>query len=121
MEAANRAPSGVPAPTQDAQETTSSGQNVGQPANSSIAQSKPAAQADNGGLGQAVPASQTQQKAETNSAGNTSTTPQIRQTQHNDTQENNQQLPATSTILPLLGLIGLASSGVGLWYRKSHK
>ena len=30
-------------------------------------------------------------------------------------------LPATSTILPLLGLLGVASSGVGLWYRKHRK
>jgi hypothetical protein len=114
MEAANRAPSGVPAPAQNTQVATSSSQNVAQPAQNSS--NTPAAEPGNSGVGQGAAANQTQQNAE-----NAGTTPQIRQTQHNDTQGNGQQLPATSTILPLLGLIGLASSGVGLWYRKSRK
>jgi hypothetical protein len=118
MEAANRAPSGVPEPTQNIQVATSSSQNVAQPAQNSS--NTPAAEPGNSGVGQGAAANQTQQNAES-SAGNAGTTPQIRQTQSADTQGNAQQLPATSTILPLLGLIGLASSGVGLWYRKSRK
>src|SRR5437870_1011653 len=131
MEAANRAPSGVPAPAQNPQSpatgtvpaqntnsstTTSSAQNIAQPAPSGSG--APVAQAGQLGVEQGA-ASQAQQNAETNSAGNAGTTPRIRQTQR--TQENAQQLPATSTILPLLGLIGLATSGAGLWYRKFRK
>ncbi|HEV3316842.1 MAG TPA: hypothetical protein VG488_07745 [Candidatus Angelobacter sp.] len=118
MEAANRAPSGVPAPAQNTQVATSSSQNVAQPAQNSS--NTPAAEPGNSGVGQGAAANQTQQNAESN-AESAGTTPQIRQTQRNDTRQNGQQLPATSTILPLLGLIGLASSGVGLWYRKSRK
>jgi hypothetical protein len=117
MEAANRAPSGVPATAQNTQVATSSPQNVDQPAQNNS--NTPAAEPGSPGVGQGA-ANQTQQNAESN-AGNTGTTPQIRQAQRNDTQGNGQQLPATSTILPLLGLIGLATSGVGLWYRKSRK
>jgi cobalamin biosynthesis Mg chelatase CobN len=129
MEAANRAPSGVP-PAQDTQvatsapasqqnansggTVTSSNQNVSQPAQNSSG--VPAAEAANTGAGQPA-ANQTQQNTQSN-AGNSGTTPQIRQAQPADTRENAQQLPATSTILPLLGLIGLATSGAGLWYRR---
>jgi LPXTG-motif cell wall-anchored protein len=132
MEAANRAPSGVPAPAQDTQvatsapasqqntssgsTATSSAQNVGQPAQNSSntpAEGSP-------GVGQGAD-NQAQQNTQS-SAGNSGTTPQIRQAQPTDMQENSsQQLPATSTFLPLLGLIGLATSGAGLWYRKSRK
>jgi hypothetical protein len=116
MEAANRAPSGVPAPAQNTQAASSSPQNVGQPAQNSSntpAEGSP-------GVGQGAD-NQAQQNTQS-SAGNAGTTPQIRQAQPTDMQENSsQQLPATSTFLPLVGLIGLASSGVGLWYRKSRK
>ena len=36
-------------------------------------------------------------------------------------QESSRQLPATSTLLPLLGIIGLASGGIGLVFRKYRK
>ena len=49
-------------------------------------------------------------------AGN-ATTPQIQNQQSNDTQGKS-KLPATSTLLPLFGLLGLLSGGVGLWFRK---
>ncbi len=50
--------------------------------------------------------------------GNTGTTPQINQPPANSTSENTSRLPATSSFLPLLGLLGLASGGVGLWFRR---
>lgn len=48
------------------------------------------------------------------------TTPEINQQQQSGNKGNG-QLPATATILPLLGLLGVASGGVGLWYRKFRK
>jgi hypothetical protein len=126
MEAANRAPSGVLAPAQNPlvattstvppQNTNSgtapgSAQSAARSANGSSAQEAPAARAGNS-ASQTAPSNGVQQNA--------GTTPQIRQTRPEDKQENNQQLPATSTILPLLGLIGLVSSGLGLWFRKSR-
>ena len=32
--------------------------------------------------------------------------------------DENRRLPATSTLLPLLGLLGVASAGIGVWYRR---
>jgi len=134
MEAANRAPSGVPAPEQNTQASNSV---VASPQNSN---SNPAASSDqnathqpmNGSSPQVTPASQAENSvseqdsraqgtASNDAQQNAGTTPQMRQTQPRDTQENGRQLPATSTMLPLLGLIGLASSGAGLWYRRSRR
>ena len=121
MEAANRVPSGVMAPGQNPQ-AAASGAVPPQNTNSSTTapnSAQSAAQSTNG----AAPAGNTgNQGASSNEAQqNAGTTPQIRRTQPAETQENGQQLPATSTILPLLGLIGLASSGLGLWFRKSRR
>jgi hypothetical protein len=64
--------------------------------------------------------SQAQPAGSTATAG-TSTTPQINPNQQsNDTQGGN-RLPTTSTFLPLLGLLGLTSGGIGLWFRKFRK
>ncbi|HEV3038879.1 MAG TPA: hypothetical protein VHA33_13970 [Candidatus Angelobacter sp.] len=103
MEAADRAPSGVMASTQSP--APSSSQSASQP---SPPQTTPTAP-----VGSSASPNQDQQNA--------GTTPQIRQSQPAETQENTQQLPATATILPLLGLIGLASSGVGLWVRRGRR
>jgi hypothetical protein len=54
-------------------------------------------------------------------ANSSATTPQINQKpQSNDTQGNN-RLPATSTFLPLLGILGAVSGGIGLWFRRFRK
>lgn len=50
-----------------------------------------------------------------------STTPQINQNQQANDAQGSRRLPATATILPLLGLLGLASGGIGLWFRKFRK
>ena len=50
-----------------------------------------------------------------------STTPQINQNQQSNDAQGSRRLPATATILPLLGLLGLASGGIGLWFRKFRK
>jgi len=54
-----------------------------------------------------------------------STTPQVSQKinqgpHHNDAQEAS-RLPATSTLLPLLGLLGLVSAGIAYWFRKDAR
>lgn len=54
------------------------------------------------------------------------TTPQVgqrsaaSQSQNND-QETGKRLPASSTLLPLFGILGLASGGLGLWLRRYRK
>ena len=139
--AANRAPSGAPASAQNTQQpiantapaqttgntsATNSTQSDAQRANpGSATQSEPTAQAGNAGSDQNATSDQagevsTAQNAGNNTSGNAGTTPQTRERQSGDDQAMN-RLPATSTILPLLGLIGLASSGAGLWYRRSRK
>src|SRR5205809_3053186 len=96
MEAANRTPSGVVAPVQNTNSSAASNstQSTSQSAN---AQAAPTAPTGNSGS-QTATSNEAQQQ-------NAGTTPRIRQTQPGETQENGQQLPATSTILPLLGLI----------------
>ena len=46
------------------------------------------------------------------------TTPQIQQEAQTPGAASDQQLPATSTLLPLLGVLGLAGSGAGMWLRR---
>jgi hypothetical protein len=46
------------------------------------------------------------------------TTPQINQNQQANDAQGTTSLPATATLLPLLGLLGLASAGLGLWFFK---
>jgi hypothetical protein len=81
-------------------------------------------QGQNGMTGQvgAAPAafaSQNQSAAET-SADN-ATTPQINRNQQTNDAQGSRRLPATATFLPLLGLLGLASGGIGLCFRKFRK
>jgi hypothetical protein len=58
-------------------------------------------------------------------AASSATTPQINpqatQGQAATEGDSGNRLPATSTFLPLLGLLGITSSGVGLWFRKFRK
>jgi len=57
-------------------------------------------------------------------AGNESaTTPEVKQSQsaQNTDQQSQNRLPATSTLLPLLGLVGLASGSIGLLVRKFRR
>ena len=49
------------------------------------------------------------------------TTPQINPNQQSNDAQGSRRLPATATFLPLFGLLGLASGGIGLWFRKFRK
>jgi hypothetical protein len=67
-----------------------------------------------------VDGSQAQPAGSTATAGS-STTPQINPNQQSNDAQGSSRLPTTSTFLPLLGLLGLASGGIGLWFRKFRK
>jgi hypothetical protein len=64
--------------------------------------------------------SQRQSTAPDTSAEN-STTPRVNQNQQSNDAQGSRRLPATAGFLPLLGLLGLASGGIGLWFRKFRK
>ena len=61
------------------------------------------------------------QSAGTGASAENSTTPQINQNQQSNDAQGSRRLPATATILPLLGLLGLVSGGIGFWFRKFRK
>lgn len=83
-----------------------------------------------GSIGQsstAAPQQGTQQLAQNTQTQETqsqpadaATTPQINQPKPASENESG-SLPATSTLLPLLGLLGMASGGIGIWYRRNRK
>jgi cobalamin biosynthesis Mg chelatase CobN len=54
-------------------------------------------------------------------AANASTTPQINRNQQSNDAAGSRRLPATATFLPLLGLLGVVSGGMGVWFRKFRK
>ena len=89
-------------------------------------QSAPGGQAAPGGTvsqaGTTPPAAGTQvQPTAPNANAANATTPQInQQPQANDTQGAG-RLPATSTLLPLLGILGAMSGAAGLWFRRFRK
>jgi cobalamin biosynthesis Mg chelatase CobN len=58
------------------------------------------------------------QSANASTSAENSTTPQINQNQQSNDAQGSRRLPATATLLPLLGLLGLVSGGIGLWFRK---
>jgi hypothetical protein len=58
------------------------------------------------------------QSADTSASAENSTTPQINQNQQSNDAQGSRRLPATATFLPLLGLLGLVSGGIGFWFRK---
>jgi hypothetical protein len=88
-----------PATTQSAQENTPPAQN-----------SAPS-------QGTAASPAQNQSASPDKDAAN-STTPRINQNQQSNDTQGSGRLPATATFLPLLGLLGLVSGGIGFWFRK---
>jgi hypothetical protein len=64
------------------------------------------------------PATNQGQATGSETAAGNSTTPQINQNQQSNDAQGKSKLPATSTLLPLFGLLGIVSGGLGLWFRK---
>jgi hypothetical protein len=64
------------------------------------------------------PPSANGQSADNGVSAENSTTPQINQKQQSNDAQGSRRLPATATFLPLLGLLGLVSGAIGLWFRK---
>ena len=96
-----------------------------QPATQSAQSTQPNAstnqqgQVANGQTGTPPPAqAATGQSADTSANAENSTTPQINQSQQSNDAQGSRRLPATATFLPLLGLLGLVSGGIGFWFRK---
>jgi LPXTG-motif cell wall-anchored protein len=90
-----------------------------QPQLSASARPSPAIREEQAQSAPAAPAPAATQSAQESSA----TTPQVNQPKpgSQSEQESSRQLPATATWLPLLGIIGLASGGIGLVFRKYRK
>jgi hypothetical protein len=64
------------------------------------------------------PAADKGQSADNGVSAENSTTPQVNQKQQSNDAQGSRRLPATATFLPLVGLLGLVSGGIGLWFRK---
>jgi hypothetical protein len=99
-------PQSAPATAPTAQSTTP----AGQPAQSGTTGTPPPAAATAG-----------QQPAGTATAAGSTTTPQINQNQQSNDAQGKSKLPSTATLLPLLGLMGLVSGGIGLLVRRFRK
>ena len=115
--AKNMPPLGPGALVQSGQSQPAGSQSA--PQNAQSTQQQQNAANGQGGTPPPSPSSKDQSATNGVSAEN-STTPQINQQQSNDAQ-GSRRLPATATILPLLGLLGLVSGGIGFWFRKFRK
>lgn len=72
----------------------------------------------NGAQSQETASSGQEQAATPKTDAENFTTPQINQNQQSNDAQGSRRLPATATFLPLLGLLGLISGGIGFWFRK---
>jgi len=67
------------------------------------------------------PAASAGQSAAPDTSAENSTTPRVNQNQQSNDAQGSRRLPATAGFLPLLGLLGLASGGIGFWFRKFRR
>jgi|SRR5579859_98772 len=67
------------------------------------------------------PASSPGQSTAPDTSAENSTTPRVNQNQQSNDAQGSRRLPATAGFLPLLGLLGLASGGIGFWFRKFRR
>lgn len=107
---------------------SSTAQTASQSSTSQTAQSGTSAsqQSQTGPAGQRAgtpPPAQTSQGQGTGAeaAAGDSTMPQINPNQQSNDAQGKSKLPATSTFLPLLGLLGIVSGGIGLWFRRFRR
>jgi hypothetical protein len=120
---------GIPAPS-GAPENSQEGTNppgASQPAASQTAQSGTANPANQKGAtgqtqaGTPPPVDSTQSQPAGANATAGATTPSVNPNQQSNDARGKSRLPATATFLPLLGLLGLVSGGIGLAFRKFRK
>jgi hypothetical protein len=115
VSASNTTPATMPPPSATQPPSTAAAAPV--MSNARPSPGTPAAGAQSGQMAQS---SQTP----TQNEGQSATTPQVSQ-KNNATQSNgeedNTRLPASSTLLPLFGVLGLASGAAGLWLKKHRK
>jgi len=95
---------------QPAPQTTQSNASAAQQGQNTVAQA---------GTPPPAPANQGQTGSEA-SPGN-ATTPEVNPHPQSNDAQGKGRLPATSTLLPLLGLLGAVSGGIGLWFRKFRR
>ncbi|HEX9256183.1 MAG TPA: hypothetical protein VF938_11580 [Candidatus Angelobacter sp.] len=67
------------------------------------------------------PASSQGQSTAPDTSAENSTTPRVNQNQQSNDAQGSRRLPATAGFLPLLGLLGLASGGIGFCFLKFRK
>jgi hypothetical protein len=108
MPAGPQAGSSANAMAQPSAQTGQSGTASSQTGQSSVTQK----------AGTPPPAESSQQPTAT--AGG-STTPAVNPSQQSNDAQGKSKLPATATILPLLGLLGAVSGGIGLWFTRFRK
>lgn len=116
VSASSTVPATMPAPaTTQPSPTTAAAPAV------SNARPSPGTPAVNTQSGQMAQTSQSQSsQASAQNEGQSATTPQVSQKNNaqNNGDEDNTRLPASSTLLPLFGVLGLASGAAGLWLKK---
>ncbi len=67
------------------------------------------------------PSSSAGQSTAPDTSAENSTTPRVNQNQQSNDAQGGRRLPATAGFLPLLGLLGLASGGIGFWFRRFRR
>ena len=120
--AKNMPPLGPGAIEQGGQPQASGAQDTAPPSGSQLASTNQ--QGQNGAASQegtSPPASSPGQSASTDTSAENSTTPQVNQNQQSNDAQGSRRLPATAGFLPLLGLLGLVSGGIGFWFRKFRR
>ncbi|HET8891767.1 MAG TPA: hypothetical protein VFQ41_22910 [Candidatus Angelobacter sp.] len=122
--AKNMPPLGPGSLEQGGQPQTAGAQTAATPTSTTAGSSKSASasqQGQNGATSQTgtpPPASNPGQNASPDTSAENSTMPQVNRNQQSNDARGSRRLPATGGFLPLLGLLGLASGGIGFWFRK---
>lgn len=117
--ARNMPPLGPGVPSGVAQSATA--ENAASPSQSSPSPSTSAQAVQSSAAGDQQAQNAASQQRQRQPSADNATTPQINPNQQSNDSAGRSRLPATSTFLPLLGLLGLVSGGLGLWFRKFRR